>query len=170
MDCTRFGNKLTYYREKNEMTEKELARKLHVSTRKLIKLENSEAEPNDKVVARASELFGVDFWNYLDLDEKHGGKHNFDLDDPEYSPLTTLKGKKTVPNKTVVQKKKTRNSYDDAALRRRLSKIIVAIALLCFFFLQDIVEGLFNDSSLGFIMMPVPFIILLIGLIIGKKR
>ena len=49
------------------MTEKDLARKLHVPVRTVIKLENSEMEPNDRLVAKISNLFGVDFQDYLDL-------------------------------------------------------------------------------------------------------
>ena len=41
MDCTRFGNKLNYYRERNDMTEKDLARKLGVTVRMVEKWENS---------------------------------------------------------------------------------------------------------------------------------
>ena len=101
MDCTRFGNKLNYYREKNDMTQKELARKLGISVRKLEKLENSEVEPSIRLVNRISNVFGVDFQKYLDLDEKHSGKHRFDEDDPEFSPLGSLKtNRKEKPART----------------------------------------------------------------------
>ena len=45
MDCTRFGNKLNYYRERNDMTEKDLARKLGVTVRMVEKWENSGHQP-----------------------------------------------------------------------------------------------------------------------------
>ncbi len=170
MDCTRFGNKLTYYREKNEMTEKELARKLHISTRKVIKLENSEAEPDARLVARISDLFGVDFMKYLDMDEKHRGSHTFDVDDPEYSPLTVLKEKKSKTPKPVARKTRTRSAYDDANLRRALSKLLMGLALVAFIFIQDIAELIFGDSFMSIVIIPVPFILMIIGIVIGKRR
>ena len=90
MDCTRFGNKLNYYRERNDMTEKDLARKLGVTVRMVEKWENSEAVPNDRIIQKLSDMFGVDFWNYLDLDEKHGGRHDPD-DEPDRSPFEIMR-------------------------------------------------------------------------------
>lgn len=170
MDCTRFGNKLTYYREKNEMTEKELARKLHISTRKVIKLENSETEPDIHLVNRISNLFGVDFMKYLDMDEKHGGSHTFDVDDPEYSPLTVLKEKKKKTPKPAVQRTRTRSSSGNPDLARAISKILMAVALLGFVFLQDIADSFFGDSFMGVVLIPIPFVLLIIAIFLGKRR
>ena len=168
MDCTRFGNKLNYYREKNDMTQKELARKLGISVRKLEKLENSEAEPSIRLVSRISNIFGVDFQKYLDLDEKHSGKHRFDEDDPEFSPLGSLKtNRKEKPART-----RTANydrPVDNKALKKLISKILMVIAALLFLFADEITELIFGDYGMGFILIPLAFFLAIVSVIISKK-
>ena len=169
MDCTRFGNKLNYYREKNEMTEKDLARKLHVPVRTVIKLENSEIEPNDRLVTKISNLFGVDFQDYLDLDERHGGAHHFDLDDPDYSPLTT---KKNAKSRTFTQERYQRSSSDSSigrVIRKILSIVLVAIALIMVIADDLIFLKIFGDEFLSFISVPLVPILLILASLLSKS-
>ena len=166
MDCTRFGNKLSYYREKNDMTEKELARKLHITTGTLIKLEMSEKEPSMALVSRISNVFGVDFRKYLDMDEKHRGAHHFDLDDPEYSPLTKEKKEKV---KLPKEKRSYSKPMDQSGLLKIISKVLAAIAGLLFVFTENIVEDVFDYSPLGFIVIPLAFFLLVISVVLNKK-
>ena len=180
MDCTRFGNKLNYYREKNDMTEKDLARKLHVPVRSVVKWENSEALPNDRVIHRLSEMFGVDFWNYLDLDERHGGKHAFD-DEGDLSLFEVLKtntsGKSAqkqpaqnkVP-KTRNQKTKQNRSSDDDVLRKLISKIFLILAAVIFFSGDYILEEVFGLYDLGIILFPLAFLCAVIAAVIVKGK
>ena len=169
MDCTRFGNKLTYYREKNDMTEKELARKLHVTTNTVVKLEMSEKEPSPMLISRISNLFGVDFRQYLDMDEKHGGAHHFDMDDPEYSPLQeTRREKKTGRKKTL--KRSYSGSYGRIPLGSIISKVFVALGVLLFLFPEEIAYTVFGDSSLGSILLPLALFLFIAATILGKKK
>ena len=168
MDCTRFGNKLTYYREKNDMTEKDLARKLHVTTGTVVKLELSEKEPSMALVSRISRLFGVDFSQYLDMDEKHRGAHHFDMDDPEYSPLSDKSDKKT--RRIKIEKRSFSRPDGNDALRKILSKIFIALGGLLIVFLEDIAVFIFGDKSLGMFLIPLAFILVIAGTFMGKKR
>ena len=181
MDCTRFGNKLTYYREKNEMTERELARKLHVPVRSVIKWENSEAVPNDKVIARISDLFGVDFWNYLDMDEKHSGAHHFDADpdvDVEYSPLIVLKEKKAEAKNRAAGKagsqgkaKKGRTSSSGGKTARKIISWLLFAAAIVWFFADDyILDRLFDRPDLAFLSIPVIVLLVTLSTLIDKKN
>lgn len=167
MDCTRFGNKLNYYREKNDMTEKDLARKLHVPVRTVIKLENSEMEPNDRLVAKISNLFGVDFQDYLDLDERHGGVHHFDLDDPDYSPLTTKKNAKSRTGERY-----QRSGSDPSigrAIRKILSIVLLAIALIMVIADDLIFLEIFGDEDLSFISIPLVPVLLILASLLSKS-
>ena len=175
MDCTRFGIKLNYHREKNNMTEKDLARKLHVPVRSIVKWENSEGVPNDRVIARISDLFGVDFQDYLDLDERHGGNHHFDVDDPEYSPLTSRKDRKAmkvrtadIPN-TVRPAAKSRQKQRSGAFARFLSKLFMALAILLFVFAEDVFGELYYLQEFRFMVIPVIIILVVLALILRKK-
>ncbi len=158
MDCTRFGNKLNYYREKNDMTEKDLARKLHVPVRTVIKLENSEMEPNDRLVAKISNLFGVDFQDYLDLDERHGGAHHFDLDDPDYSPLTTKK-KAKAKAQTQYRPQRTRSNFSGGAVIGKIISILLTIIALVLFIADDYIFGellgMYELSDLSVALSPL---------------
>ncbi len=170
MDCTRFGNKLTYYREKNEMTEKELARKLHISVRDLERLELSEKEPSPMLISRISNLFGVDFSKYLDMDEKHSGAHHFDVDDPEYSPLTTQKVKQT---KRIVKEKKKyyRKPAEADKVKKTIAKFFLALVLLAIVFIEDLVDMLPGVSAVIFRFAgPLIMLIVLIFIVYYIKR
>ena len=181
MDCTRFGNKLTYYRERNDMTEKDLARRLHVPVRSIEKWENSEAVPNDRMIARISDLFGVDFWNYLDMDEKHGGRHHLDADpdiDVEYSPLTVLKeiraagkqnaaGKKTAAGK---QKTARTSSGGSSTGRKILSWLLFIVAIVWFFADEYILDRLFDRPDLAFLSIPVVVVLVTLSTLVDKKK
>ena len=168
MDCTRFGNKLTYYREKNDMTERELARKLHVTTGTVVKLEMSEKEPSPMLISRISNFFGVDFRQYLDMDEKHRGAHHFDLDDPEYSPLSDRKEKK--PRRVRSEGRTFQEPAGNGVLRKILSKILLGAGIILFIFLEDISVLIFGDKSPGMFLIPLAFILVVAGSIMGKKR
>ena len=169
MDCTRFGNKLTYYREKNDLTERELARKLHITVRNLEKLEMSEKEPSPMLISRISNLFGVDFRKYLDMDEKHGGAHHFDLDDPEYSPLQAAE-KKSIPKQPRQRTRAYRKPADSDAIRKLMSKVMMALAILLFVFAQDIIEDLFDSSLISFLTIPLAFLLFIGSIALGRRR
>ena len=163
MDCTRFGNKLNYYREKNGMTEKELARRLHVPARSVIKWENSEAVPNDRVIQKLSDMFGVDFWNYLDLDEKHEGVHHFDMDDPDYSPLTTQADDKKI---TKTKSSSVGNQSKAGVFIARFTALLAVLAI----FFEDKIAGMTESYDVAYIL-PFVFIFLsLLGGFFNRKR
>ncbi len=167
MDCTRFGNKLNYYRERNDMTEKDLARKLGVTVRTIEKWENSEAVPNDRIIQRLSDMFGVDFWSYLDLDDKHGGSHDFD-DEGDLSPFEILKEKRA--GKTGSVQKTSVRSSDSAIVRKIISKILIAIALILVFGGEIILDSIPGLNGAEVIALPLAMIFAVTGFVIGNKK
>ena len=184
MDCTRFGNKLNYYRERNDMTEKDLARKLGVTVRMVEKWENSEAVPNDRIIQKLSEMFGVDFWNYLDLDDKHGGSHDFD-DEGDLSPFEIMKAKRTEKTRQARQSKSSGSPVRTNAARKRntghqtsgsvpvrkLVSIILAVLAVLFFILDDFIfYDLFYMPELRYLSIPIVILLLALSSIIGRKK
>lgn len=163
MDCTKFGMKLNYYRERNEMTEKELARKLGVTARMVEKWENSEAVPSDRVIQKLSDMFGVDFWNYLDLDEKHGGRHDPE-DEPDRSPFEVMK------EQMAVKKKRTRSTSFDPSMRKLLSVLLAVIAAVYFIMDDFIFYDLLHRPDLEMISVPIVVFLLILSIIFGKKK
>ena len=197
MDCTRFGNKLNYYRERNDMTEKDLARKLHVPVRMIEKWENSEAVPNDRVIQKLSDLFGVDFWNYLDMDEKHGGRHITD-DEPDRSPFEVLKTAMAGKARQVSHKKTSSQAWqgwqskdfgqvgqtgqanrdrstsygspDSDLIRKIISKILMilsSILIICGVFVFEDIFGIYGADVM---VLPVALLLAIVSIIIGKKK
>lgn len=163
MDCTRFGNKLNYYRERNDMTEKDLARKLGVTVRMVEKWENSEAVPNDRIIQKLSDMFGVDFWNYLDLDEKHGGMHDPD-DEPDRSPFEIMR------ENMAAKKKRTGRTSSNLGMRKILS-VILAVLAAVFFIIDDFIfYDLLNKPELEVISLPVTIVLLVLSSVIGGKK
>lgn len=183
MDCTRFGNKLNYYRERNDMTEKDLARKLGVTVRMVEKWENSEAVPNDRIIQKLSEMFGVDFWNYLDLDDKHSGSHDFD-DEGDLSPFEIIKAKRAEKTRPARQSKssgspastasrKKNNGYQTSGSVpvRKLASIILAVLAVLFFILDDFIfYDLFYMPELRYLSIPIVILLLALSSIIGRKK
>ena len=185
MDCTRFGNKLNYYRERNDMTERDLARKLGVTVRTVEKWENSEAVPNDRIIQKLSEMFGVDFWNYLDLDDKHGGSHDFD-DEGDLSPFEIIKAKRAektrparqskssgspVRTNTAPRKRNTGSQTSGSVPVRKLASIILAVLAVLFFILDDFIfYDLFYMPELSYLSIPIVILLLALSSIIGRKK
>lgn len=163
MDCTKFGMKLNYYRERNEMTEKELARKLGVTARMVEKWENSEAVPSDRVIQKLSDMFGVDFWNYLDLDEKHGGRHDPE-DEPDRSPFEVMK------QQMAAKKKRTRSASSDPSMRKLLSVLLAVIAAVYFIMDDFIFYDLLHRPDLEMISVPIVVFLLILSIVFGKKK
>ena len=167
MDCSRFGNKLNYYREKNDMTDKDLAKKLHVSVRTIEKIENGEITPNDRLVAKASELFGVDFWDYLNLDERHRDSHYVDTDDPEYKPVKTL-GQPTAKSKPKTQMRKPRTRTSSGGGIRKVVSMLLFILALVIVIAGDNIMEMLGLEDMGLLTLPLVPFILIIASIIGK--
>lgn len=163
MDCTKFGNKLNYYREINDMTEKDLARKLGVTVRMVEKWENSEAVPNDRIIQKLSDMFGVDFWNYLDLDEKHGGRHDPD-DEPDRSPFEIMRENRAQRNMN------GRSASSNQSMGKVLS-ILLAVLAAVFFLLDDFIfYDLLHRPELNYLSLPVVILLLVLSSVVGRKK
>ena len=163
MDCTRFGNKLNYYRERNDMTEKDLARKLGVTVRMVEKWENSEAVPNDRIIQKLSDMFGVDFWNYLDLDEKHGGRHDPD-DEPDRSPFEIMRENRA-------QRKMNGRSASSNQSMGKVLSILLAVLAAVFFLLDDFIfYDLLHRSELSYLSLPVVILLLVLSSVVRRKK
>ena len=163
MDCTRFGNKLNYYRERNDMTEKDLARKLGVTVRMVEKWENSEAVPNDRIIQKLSDMFGVDFWNYLDLDEKHGGMHDPD-DEPDRSPFEIMRENRA-------QRKMNGRSASSNQSMGKVLSILLAVLAAVFFLLDDFIfYDLLHRPELSYLSLPAVILLLVLSSVVGRKK
>ena len=176
------------------MTEKDLARKLHVPVRLIEKWENSEAVPSDRVIQKLNDLFGVDFWNYLDLDERHGGSHSLD-DEEDRSPFEVLKAQRTEKLKQARQKKtsgqawqgwqgkdfgqagqvrsaktKPNRSAGSTGSGKVITAVFAVFAAILILFDDFIFYDLLGMPELEAITVPLLLILSVLSAVIGRKR
>jgi transcriptional regulator with XRE-family HTH domain len=66
-----FGERLKYFRKESNMSQKEMGKKLSVSSQAISKWENNQSEPEFQVIKRITELFCISYDElFLDVDNK----------------------------------------------------------------------------------------------------
>ena len=127
------------------------------------KWENSEAVPNDRTIQKLCDLFGVDFWNYLDLDEKHGGRHDPD-DEPDRSPFEIMRENRA-------QRKRNGGSSASNQSMRKLFSILLLVFAVLFFILDDFIfYDLLHRPELSYFSIPVVVLLLALSSVVGRKK